>query len=209
VVELQVMMQVFSIVKERNIHALYEVTRLKDKDLSGLHACPFCRSPVQRTGGAHAGAASAASSDSRAGSVSRNTTHAKAEVFDKLRKANAVEFLKDVDFTALRACYVPPKEGVGDTDLLGEVKKTLDGSGPRVQLLLGQSGSGKTTFTKLLYDSMWGEFMRGESTSVPLFVSLPQMTGNPVDIVDRSPTLSPQPSHSNPLTPTLTPTLSP
>jgi hypothetical protein len=43
--------------------------------------------------------------------------------------------------------------------------------------------SGKSTFIKVLYDSLWSDFHRGESKLVPMFVSLPQLQ-NSAHIVD-------------------------
>jgi hypothetical protein len=118
-------------------HALYEVSRLQA--LSGLPRgkCPFCHAPVQRVEVAHVGETAAVSSNVDLGS--------KAEVFAKLRSANTTTFLQHEDFKQILACYVPAEvkknaDESKNVDLAAEMKSTLKGSGPTVQLLLGLSG---------------------------------------------------------------------
>ena len=144
------MMEVFSIVKEKNAHPLYEVQRLDL--LQDLPDCPFCHVSVNSSQNEQQKAA-AASADT-ATSFSR----AELEMFDKLRQANKLAFLQDVNFEQLRSVYVPQKAGKaplsaragateagddqdqGGGDLAEVVKGSLFGDAPCVQLLLGSSG---------------------------------------------------------------------
>ncbi|KAF9949526.1 hypothetical protein BGZ70_001722 [Mortierella alpina] len=81
--------------------------------------------------------------------------------------------------------YIPPQASLQtsneETEPLMDLVKEFLGSDRQVFLLLGDSGSGKSTFNRHLENELWTKYTVGGP--IPLFINLPAVTDNYRDII--------------------------
>ena len=153
IVELQVLMSVFSILKSKDQHKLYEVERATEVPES----CPYCKGPTAMT-----------TDDTKVAQES-GALELK-HPFSTLHNSNITTYMQSVKLDQLVADFVPQR--TEQNNLLDEEVNSSTG----VSLILGSSGSGKSTDARVRFVRLWRQYSLGEISTPPLFIPLPQLT---------------------------------
>ncbi|KAF8972371.1 hypothetical protein BGZ46_010142 [Entomortierella lignicola] len=88
-----------------------------------------------------------------------------------------------------RDIYISPRaktspKATEDFDLTSKVQEFLEGD-KKVFLLLGDSGSGKSTFNRALETSLWQNYDKDNNNRIPLFVYLPAIEKPEHNMIDK------------------------